>query len=131
MDQYLRAAAAVLLAVVVCLTVGKQGKDMAVILSIAVCCMVIMVAIAYLRPVMEFLEQLESVGNLDRELTGAMFKIAGIGIMTEIAALVCADGGNASLGKALQLLGSAVILWLSIPMFNALMELIQRILGAT
>ena len=131
MDQYLRAAAAVLLAVVVCLTVGKQGKDMAVILSIAVCCMVIMVAIAYLRPVMEFLEQLESVGNLDRELTGAMFKIAGIGIMTEIAALVCADSGNASLGKALQLLGAAVILWLSIPMFNALMELIQRILGAT
>jgi hypothetical protein len=43
--------------------------------------------------------------------------------------MVCADAGNASLGKVLQILASAVILWLSLPVFTALIELIQKILG--
>lgn len=43
--------------------------------------------------------------------------------------MVCTDAGNASLGKAVQLLGTAVILWLSLPLFKALVELLQSILG--
>lgn len=129
MEQFLQAAAAVLLAVILSLALGKQGKDMAVLLSIAVCCMVIAIAVRYLEPVMDFLEQLEALGELNGEMVGCLFKVVGIGILTEIAAMVCADAGNGSLGKALQLLGAAVILWLSIPVFRALIDLIQGILG--
>ena len=49
MVHYLQAAGAVLLAVVLCLTLGKQGHDMAALLSIAVCCMVMLLAVTYLR----------------------------------------------------------------------------------
>lgn len=129
MAQYLQAAGAVLLAVVLTLTLGKQGKDMAVLLSMAVCCMVMVIAARYLEPVVDFLERLEALGNLNGEMIGCLFKVAGIGILTEIAAMICTDAGNGSLGKALQLLGAAVILWLSIPIFTALIELIQGILG--
>ena len=43
--------------------------------------------------------------------------------------MICTDAGNASLTKAIQLLGGAVILYLSVPMFSALMDLIQKIVG--
>lgn len=33
------------------------------------------------------------------------------------------------MGKVLQILGTAVILWLSIPLVNGLMDLLQQILG--
>ena len=45
------------------------------------------------------------------------------------AALVCTDAGNGSLGKSLQFLASAVIIYLSIPVLNGLMDLLQQILG--
>lgn len=129
MDLFLRAAAAVLLTVVLSLALGKQGKETASLLSIIVCCMVISIAIRYLEPVWELLQKLGSMGDLDNEMVGTLFKVVGIGILAEIAALVCNDAGNASLGKTLQLLSSAVILWLCIPIFIALLDLIQGILG--
>lgn len=129
MDLFIRAASAVLLTVVLSLALGKQGKETAGLLSIIVCCMVIGIAIRYLEPVWEFLDKLESLGNLNGEMVGTLFKVVGIGMLSEIAAMVCADAGSASLGKTLQLLSSAVILWLCIPIFTALMDMIQGILG--
>ena len=50
-------------------------------------------------------------------------------MITEMAGMICSDAGNGSLGTALQLLASAVILWLSVPVFTALMNLIRQIMG--
>ena len=129
MTLFLQAAGAVLLAVVLGLCLEKQGKDMAVLLTMAVCVMVMASAISYLEPVMAFLNQLQTIGDLNSSMVGTLFKIVGIGLVSEIAAMICADAGRASLGKALQILSGAVILWLSIPIFTVLLELIQNILG--
>jgi hypothetical protein len=56
--------------------------------------------------------------------------VIGIGILSEISALICADAGNSSLGKALQILGGTAMLWLSLPVFRTLVDLIRSILGA-
>jgi stage III sporulation protein AD len=129
MEQFLQALAMALLAVILALTLGKQGQDMAALLSIAACCMAVVIAVSYLKPVMDFLCRLEALGNLNGGLVGILFKAVGIGVVSEIASMVCADAGNASLGKALQILASSVILWLSIPVFTTLIELIQKIMG--
>lgn len=129
MEQFLQALAMALLAVILALTLGKQGQDMAALLSIAACCMAVVIAVNYLKPVMDFLRRLEALGNLNGGLVGILFKAVGIGVVSEIASMVCADAGNASLGKALQILASSVILWLSIPIFTTLIELIQKIMG--
>ena len=129
MGLFLKGVSAVMITVVLSLVLGKQGKETAGLLAIIVCCMVLGMAMDFWSPVAEFLEKLETLGDLNGDMTGTLFKVTGIGILTEVAALVCGDAGTASLGKALQLLGSAVILWLSIPMFTSLLDLIQRILG--
>ena len=126
MGLYWKAAAAVLLAVVMILMLRRQ--ELGVVLGIAVCAMVAMAAAEYLRPVKALLDSLQSMGELDGELIAVLLKAVGIGLVTEIACMVCADSGNAALGKALQLLGTTVILWMSIPLFTMLLELIQNIL---
>ena len=83
----------------------------------------------HLQPVLNMIRTLEALGGLDETLISILLKVAGIGIISEIAALICTDTGNAALGKTLQLLGSAVILWMSIPLFTMLLELLQSILG--
>lgn len=129
MGTFFQAAATVLVASVLGLCIAKQGKEMASMLTIGVCAMVVLAAVTFLKPVLDFLRELETLGNLNGDMVQTLFKVVGIGLVSEIASMICADAGNASMGKALQMLGSAVILWLAIPVFQALIDLIRKILG--
>ena len=130
MELYWKAAAGVLLTAVLGLALNRQEKEIGLVLSMAGCCMVSILAVSYLEPVLDFLRELEAAGGLQEEMVSVLIKALGIGLVSQIAGTVCADAGNASLGKALQMLGSAVILYLSLPVFTALLNLIREILGA-
>jgi stage III sporulation protein AD len=129
MVLYLQICGAVLLAVILMLTLKNTSKDISTVLSVVVCCIVVIAALQYLKPVLTFLQTLENLGKLDHSLVNTMLKATGIGIISEIANLVCKDAGSESMGKSLQLMGTAVILYLSMPLFTALIELLQKILG--
>ena len=129
MELFWKAAAGALLTAVLGLALGKWDRDMGMLLSMAVSCMISMIVISYLEPVMDFLHQLEVMGDLRGDMLGILLKALGIGLVAEVAGVVCTDAGNSSLAKTLQMLGGAVILWLSIPILNALLDLIQQILG--
>lgn len=118
-----------LLAVILALVLDKQEKEMGLLLTLAVCCMISGLALSYLRPVVSFINQLQTIGQLNGEMLQILLKVVGIGLIGEIAGLICADAGKAAMGKALQLLSAAVILWLSLPLLSELLELVQRILG--
>lgn len=130
MDIYLQATAAVLLAVILILSLGDRNRELALVLTLAACSMTAIVAVRFLNPVWEFLEQLQAIGQLNNEYLTALLKIIGIGFLSEIAALVCADAGNGALGKTLQMLSTCVILWLSIPVLRSLLEMVQEVLAA-
>lgn len=129
MSGFFQVIGGVLIAVIMSLTLSKLNKDISALLGIGVCCMVMVAMASYLEPVIDFVNQLQQTGNLDLSMLKIMLKAAGIGIVAEIAGLICSDSGNAALGKAIQVLSAAVVLWLSIPMFQSLLELVQRMLG--
>ena len=129
MERFVQASAGVLLAVILTVMLNKQGKDMALILTMAVCCMAITVAIGYLEPVIDFVEQLRFIGNLDSEMVRILLKSVGISIIAEMAALICADCGNSALGKTLQILATAAVLWISLPLLRGLLDMVQKMLG--
>ncbi len=129
MDGFWKAAAAILLTVILALAVGKQEKDISVLLSMAVCCLAGVVAISYLEPVVDLMRELGELGEVSGNTLGILMKAVGIALVSEIAGMLCSDAGNGSLGKMLQMLGSAAILYLSIPIFRGLLTLIQEILG--
>lgn len=129
MTVFAQACGLVLLALILILALSGHSRDMAALLALAACCMVAMVALRYLEPVLTFLEQLEALAGLDGDMVKILLKAVGIGMIAEIAGLVCADAGNASLGKTVQLLGSVVILYLTVPLFTSLINLMQQILG--
>ena len=129
MDTFWKAAAAVLLAVILVPAVAKTEKDISMLLTMAVCCLVAAAALSYLEPVLDLLWELKTLGDLSGEMLGILMKAVGIGLVAEIAGMICADAGNGSLGKTLQILASAAILYLSIPLFQAFLTLVQEILG--
>ena len=129
MEPFWKAAALALIAGVLSLTLKNQDKEYGLLLSIAACLMVTAITVTYLKPVYAFLKELETLGDLRGDMLAILIKALGVVLASEIASMICTDAGNASLTKAIQLLGGAVILYLSVPMFSALMDLIQKIVG--
>lgn len=128
MDIFLKAAVGILITVVLSLTLARQGKDISLLLVMAVCCMVFAAAVHYLRDVIVFLEKLEDIGQINSQILTVLLKAVGIGILAELTGMICTDAGNAALGRVLQMLSSAVILWLSLPLFSELITLAEDIL---
>lgn len=129
MEQFLQAAALVLLAVILSLVLSRQSRDMGTLLSLAVCCMVCVTAVSFLSPVVEFLREVRRAGELDSEFLSILLKCAGIGVLAELAQLICVDAREGAMGKALQILSNAAILWLSLPMMRKLLAILQEVLG--
>ena len=128
MDAVLKVIFGALITVILGLMLRQQGKDVALLLSIAVCCMVIAAGISYLSPVLDFIRQLQENTGIDPQFVRILLKSVGIGLVAEIAGLICTDAGNAALGKTIQILATAVILWLALPLMGALLELVRKIM---
>lgn len=130
MDIVFKAISGVLIVLVLCQVFAKQGKDISLLLTITVCCMVITAAVSYFHPVVDFFKDLQTTANLNSELMRIMLKVVGISLLTELTVMVCNDMSNASLGKSLQILSAAAILCLALPLFEQLLELLNTVLGA-
>ena len=128
MDNYLKIVALALLGVVLHLVVAKQSPDTALLLSISVCVVILCVGISYLTPVFDYFDSLAAFFGLDKEMLGLLIKAAGVGLLGEVTALLCADAGNAAIGKAVQLASVMVVLWITLPLYQGLLELIQQIM---
>lgn len=129
MDLFWKSCAAILIALILILTLGKQQRDMSTLLSIAVCCIVGLTAMEILKPVLDFLYGLQEIIMVDNNIVTILLQIVGIGLVSEMVSMICTDAGNASLGKTVQFLASSVILYLSIPIFQSMVDLIRQILG--
>ena len=130
MELYIQAAAMVLVVVILGLMLNVQHKGMANLASLAACCMLCVAVVRYLQPVVELLGKIRSLAGISDQMLSILLKSTGVGLVSELACLICADAGNASMGKAVQILSNAVILWISLPLFDQLLELLQEVLGS-
>ena len=129
MGEYLRFAAAAIIGLILVLVVGRQSRDLGMLLSLAVCVLMALGAMEFLEPVLELLAELKRLGELDSEAVGSLLRCAGIGMISELAGLLCADAGEGAMGKALALLSSGAMLWLSLPLLRQLLDMIGEVLA--
>ena len=129
MEQLWKGIGICLLTCILIIITGKQNKDIALILSIAGTIAVSAISVSFLTPVIDYMKQLSQVASFSTAHLNVLMKATGVGLVAELAATVCSDSGNSSLGNVIRLMSSAVILWLSVPVFQALMKLIGSILG--
>ena len=130
MEIILKASACALISVVLSMVIAVQNKEISLLLTTAVCCMIASLILTYFRPSVDFLQELSVIGNIGQDTLRILIKSVGIAILSEITGLICADAGNSSLGKILQLLGAVIILQISLPILNRMMDLIEKIIGA-
>ncbi len=130
MERFYGAMALILLTTVLVLVIRKQNGELAMLLGLCGCCVVFGVAVGFLSPIVSFLRRLQQLTMLDNDMLQLLLKVTAVAFTSEIAGTVCADAGNAALAKSLQMLATLVILYLSLPMLQALLDLVEQILGA-
>lgn len=130
MKLYLTAVALILTAAILILILDGQHKAMSVLLSLSACSVVSICAVEYLQPVFDLMRRLRELADISSDLLEVLIKTAGIALLGELSALICADIGRNALGKSAQLLSCGAILWISIPLLEQLIGLLQEVLGA-
>ena len=130
MDGFIKGIGLALAAVILCIGLSDRGKHFTIAIALAVVCAVGVLAFSYLEPVMAFFRSLQAFAGWNPELMQVLLKSVGIGILADISILICNDSGQAALGKSIGFLAAAVILWVSLPLYSGLMDLINEILGA-
>ena len=130
MDIFLKTTAGILVCTVICLALSRQGKDFSLLLSIICCAMVAIATMAFLDPILTFINRLQALAQWQSDMLQILLKAVGIGLISEISVLICNDAGNAALGKSLQIIATCATIWLSLPLITELVELLEKILGA-
>ena len=129
MDDFWKTTALVLLTVILSLSLDKTERDISAVMGIVALCVAACAAVTILEPVLNYLVELQRLFHLPDDLISILMKAVGIALVAELSATICADAGNASLGKMLQILGGAAVLTLSVPMFRTLMTIIKEMIG--
>ena len=129
MDDFWKTTALVLLTVILSLSLDKTERDISAVMGIVALCIAACAAVTILKPVLNYLVELQRLFHLPDDLISILMKAVGIALVAELSASICADAGNASLGKMLQILGGAAVLTLSVPMFRTLMTIIKEMIG--
>lgn len=129
MNVFFKAVAVVLTAIILWLVLNKETKEVSALLTIAVCTVVISASIGFLKPVISFIYHVRDMANLDEELISVILRVVGIGMLTEISAVICKDAGNDAMGKSLHILCVIVVIWMSIPVFEKLLLLLDNVLN--
>ena len=129
MDDFWKTTALVLLTVILSLSLDKTERDISAVMGIVALCIAACAAVTILNPVLNYLVELQRLFHMPDDLISILMKAVGIALVAELSATICADAGNASLGKMLQILGGAAVLTLSVPMFRTLMTIIKEMIG--
>lgn len=128
MDIFWKGITVSLTAVVILITLDHQSKNVSLLLALIVTCMICALALTFVKPVFTFIQKLQDVAKLDSAMIRTLVKAVGISIVTELSSLICEETGNKTLCKSVQFLGTSAILWLSIPLMEQVLSIIEGML---
>ncbi len=128
MDIYWKVIAVSFLTIEIVSVLRKQSPDIAMLLTLLLCCFIVGISLHYLSTILDFLQELIDKINIDADLMEVLLKVVGLGIVSELSSLLCADSCNSAVGKSIQILSGILVLWLTLPLLRTLLELLIGVL---
>lgn len=117
-----------LLGTLIAAALKKYNPEQGYLLSLVVVFAILMIALPMINAVIGFCRELANAAGVDGELLGILLKALGISIIVRIAGELCRDAKEQGIAAALEIGGSALILYISLPLFSAIYTLILTML---
>ena len=129
MELFLQAAALGIVTVIMGLVLSGRAPVYAALLSLCACCLVMAGLTEFIRPILSLLTRLRDLAQIDSQTTAVLLKAVGISLVAQLAELICQDGGQNALGKTICIMANSAIIWISLPIVEQLLTLVQEVLG--
>ncbi len=93
-------------------------------------CLVILFQILTKTPqIAAFFNRISAISGIENEMIKLLLKMVAIGYLTEFSSGLLVDFGNVSLADKVVLAGKITIIFLSLPIFETLLKIIQTFLS--
>ena len=97
--------------------------------ALCIVCAVLALLIRKKSPEFAFLGTLQKLAGLDDAVMAPLLKTVGIGLLTQAACAFCQDAGQSSLAKTVELCGTFLAVYVSLPLAEAVLELLRKLIG--
>lgn len=128
MDMIFKIIAIGLITCVAILIVKPIKNDFAVLLSVVGGIIIILFIINYVADIFASLQNIVNQTGINNSLFVLILKIVGIGYLAEFTAGICQDSGVGGLGDKVMLGAKVVILAMSLPIINNILQIIVGLL---
>ena len=105
-----------------------RGSPFRSLAALAALAPALMLLVGLLRPVGEFALRLSELSGVEPAVFQPVWKAAAIGLLTQMAGSFCADAGEQALQKLLELGGIVTMLYVSLPLYEAVLSMLQRLM---
>jgi stage III sporulation protein AD len=127
-DTLLKAALAGVLVSLLGLLLKKTQPELALLLALSGLLALLAGAGSLLREMKSFLDELTEGTALNEALLSPLLKVLAVSVTARLSADLCKDAGSAALASAVELIGAAAGVLVSLPLLRAVLEMIRSLL---
>lgn len=131
MDTMVRIAAIAVLAAVICVLMRRSEMTVALGMSVLTGLVILVLGLRFLQPIVSVVAQLEALSGLSKGVTKPLFKVVAIGILTQISESICTEAGEASLAKAVEISGTILAIYATLPLITSVLSLVEKLIGGS
>ncbi|MBE5939047.1 MAG: stage III sporulation protein AD [Lachnospiraceae bacterium] len=117
------------LGIILSIIIKQNRPDIAFMISIVCCIMILLSGISKLTSIMEVFENMQEIILIDEKYMKYLIKIIGISYISGFASDVCKDSGHTAMAGQIDIFAKVSILTISLPVVLALVELISEVVG--
>lgn len=118
-----------LVATLLAIILRQYRPEYAVFVSLACSVLSVVYLLQGIVQVMEELGGLLENAMLSPDLIQVVIKCLGVCILTELAGQTCRDAGEQAIGAKVELAGKVTLVLVSLPLFERLLKLAERLLA--
>ena len=102
--------------------------EVSIFVLISTSVLIILEVLGYVTSIIDVFKTLSETTGIDNELFKIILKIIGIGYLIEFSSNICLDSGFNSIASKIQFAGKIIIMFISLPIINALIQIITSLL---
>lgn len=117
-----------LISLIIIIILKQYKPDFAIYISILAGAIILLLVMDKVSNVVTLLSSIQNKANMNNQFLVILLKITGIAFLTEYASSICKDAGESAIATKIDLGGKVLIIAISIPIIQALLELIIKIM---
>lgn len=116
------------IAVIIIVILKQYRPEFAIYASIIAGVLILTIASGTLSGIIDMINSISAKTNINSDFLVILIKITGIAILTEFAVSICKDAGESAIASKVDVGGKILIISLSVPIINALIDTVIKIL---